>query len=462
MFQRRELQVVRFETKNYLAKAEASEAELQAWYDDPKNAARLQSPETVSIEYVVLDLDAVQKSVSVPEDDLRKYYSENAARYTQPEERQARHILVKVEPNASADAKAKARAKIEGLLAELKKNRASFAELAKKNSDDPGSAAQGGDLGWFGRGAMTGPFDDASFKLKKGELSGIIETDFGLHILEVTDARGGAQRSFESVRGEMETEVRKQLAQKRFSELAVQFTDAVDQESGLKPVADKFKLELRQEAALQRQPQPGANPVLANPKLLAELFSNDSLGRKQNLQAIDLGSNQLVSARVLSHSPARKQTLDEVRAKVREAVLNAKAVAAARDDAAARLKQWQADPASAASSLPQPVVVSRGQLQNLPAKLVDAALRAPTSPLPAWFSVDLGDAGQAVVKLNQILPADQIALGGPARIQSQYAQLWSQAESEAYYGALKQRFKAQVSLKAKATAADAAASAASN
>lgn len=456
MFQRREIQIARFEPKDYLGKVQVADADLQAWYDDPLHTAQFESPETAAVEYVVLDLASVEKTVSVPQDDLRKFYDENAARYTQPEERRARHILVKLDPGASADVKAKAQAKAEGLQAELKKNRAAFAELAKKQSDDPGSAAQGGDLDWFGRGAMTRPFEDAAFGLKKGELSGIVSSEFGLHLIEVTDTRGGTQRSFESVRGELEAEVRKQLAQKRFAEAAEQFTDAVEQETTLQAVATKLKLELHQAPLLTRQPAPGASGALANPKLLGAIFQSDNLSKKQNLQAIEIGANQLASARVLSYNPARKLPLADVRDKVRDAVQADKAAAAARQDGEARLKQWQADPAGA-TALAAPITVSRAQLQQQPRKLVDAALRAKAEPLPSWIGVDLGVQGYAVVKLSKVLPADQTAAGGPERIQAQYAQLWSQAEGDAYYAALRERFKVKVTGKAANPAADSAA-----
>ena len=179
------------------------------------------------------------------DDELRKYYEENAARYTTPEERRASHILIKADKGAPAADRAKARAKAEALLAELKKNPAAFAELAKKNSDDPGSAERGGDLDFFARGAMVKPFEDAAFALKPGEISPLVETDFGYHIIQVTAVRGGEKRSFEAVRAEMEEEVKRQLAQRTFAEAAVEFTNTVyEQPDSLKPVADKLKLEM--------------------------------------------------------------------------------------------------------------------------------------------------------------------------------------------------------------------------
>ncbi|MEY4751778.1 MAG: hypothetical protein RIQ60_3992 [Pseudomonadota bacterium] len=459
MFQRREIQVARFETKNYLAKQQVSDAEIEAWYADPVRTAQFLTPEAASVEYLVLDLASVSKGVSVPADDLRKYYDENAARYAQPEERHARHILIKAEADASADAKGKAKASAEALLAELKKNRAGFAELAKKQSQDPGSASRGGDLDWFGKGAMTPPFEQAVFALKKGELSGVVATEFGYHIIELLDQRGGNKRSFESVKSEIEEEVRKQLATKRYAEVAEQFTDAVDQEDGLQAVATKLKLDLKKADGVQRTPAPGTSGVLANPKLLEALFNADNLAKKRNVQAVEIGANQLASAHVLSYSPARKQPLTEVKDQVRQAVLNNKAAEAARADGEAKLKAWQAEGATpAGNALSAAVVISRNKAENQPRALVDAALRAKADKLPAWVGVSLGSEGYAVAAVQKVLPSDPIAIGGgdPQRLRTQYAQLWANAEANAYMAALRERFKAKIIVKAKA--GDAAAS----
>ena len=168
MYQQREVQVERFDAKDQLAKVKPSDAEVEAYYKDPAHAAQFQAPEQATIEYVVLDLDAVKKNIAVTEDDLRKYYAENEKRYTAPEERRASHILVKADKDAPKAERDKARAKAEALLAEVRKNPQAFAEIAKKNSDDEGSAAKGGDLDFFGRGAMVKPFEDAAFAPEAG------------------------------------------------------------------------------------------------------------------------------------------------------------------------------------------------------------------------------------------------------------------------------------------------------
>jgi peptidyl-prolyl cis-trans isomerase D len=227
LFQQRQVQVQRFDTKDYAAKIEPTDAQLDAWYKDPAHAAQFQAPEQAQIQYAVLDLDSIVKGIKVPEEDLRKYYEENKARFTTPEERRASHILIKADKTAPPAERAKAKAKAESILAQLKKSPDSFAELAKKNSDDPGSADKGGDLDFFGRGAMVKPFEDAVLALKPGETSGIVETDFGYHIIKLTAVRGGAVKPYDAVRGEIEAEAKKQQAQKRFAEAAEQFSNTI-------------------------------------------------------------------------------------------------------------------------------------------------------------------------------------------------------------------------------------------
>lgn len=450
LFQRREVQVARFDAKNYLAKVSPSDAEIDAYYNDAAHAAQFQAAEQAAIEYVQLDLDAIKAGVSVSDADLRKHYADNEARYSTPEERRASHILVKADKSAAAD-RAKAKAKAEALLAEAKKNPAGFADLAKKNSEDPGSAANGGDLDFFGRGAMVKPFEDAAFALKPGELSGVVESDFGYHIIKLAAVRGGEKRPFDAVKAEIEEELKKQQAQKKYAEAAEIFTNTVyEQADSLKPVADKLKLQVRTAQSVSRTPAPEQKGALANAKLLEALFSADSLRNKRNTEAVEVGPSQLVAARVTQYTPARKLPLAEVKNQVRERLVARQAVALALKEGEAQLAAWKKAPDGAA--LPAAVVVSRAQVADLPRALIDAVLKAPVDTLPAWTGVDLGEQGYAVAKINKVLPRDTAAMDA-ARSQAQYAQAWAAAESQAYYAALKERFKVQITGDAKAAAA---------
>ncbi|MEY3272607.1 MAG: putative peptidyl-prolyl cis-trans isomerase PpiD, partial [Pseudomonadota bacterium] len=303
LLQRRELQVQRFAPAEFRGQVNSSDAELEAHYN--ARQADFRAPEQAQIEYLVLDLATIASRQAVDEEELRKFYAANPGRFGTPEERRASHVLIKAEASAPAAEKAKARARAEELLAEARKDPARFAAIARQHSQDPGSAAQGGDLDFFGRGAMVKPFEEAAFKLKPGEISDVFETDFGYHFLTVTAVRGGQSKPFESVKAEIESELRQQLARAEWAKASQEFTDIVyEQSDSLQPAATKLKL-TKQTATVTRQPAPGATGPLASPKLLSAVFSTESIEGKRNTDAVETGSNQLVAARIVTHSPAR-------------------------------------------------------------------------------------------------------------------------------------------------------------
>ncbi len=454
MYQQREVQVLRFDARDYLDKTSPTEAEIEAFYKDPANARQFQAPDEASIQYVVLDLEGLKKGIAVAEADLRKYYTENEKRYTSTEERRASHIFIQADKGAAKADRDKARVRAVELLAEVRKSPASFAEIAKKNSQDEGSAARGGDLDWFARGAIEGL--DPAFDMKQGDISGVVESNFGYHIIQVTGARGGDKRSFESVRAELEAEVRAQLAQKRFSDAAVEFGDTVyEQADSLKPAADKWQLEIKSAPRVTRAPAAAASGPLANPKFLDALFANDVTRDKRNTKAIDVGASQLAAGRVVQYTPAHRLALADVKEKVRAQLKSTQALAMARKLGNERLVAARAAPALALSESTQ--VVSRAQPRELPPSLLDAVLKAPVGTLPALVGVDNGDQGFALARIVKVLGRDP-SIADPAKAKSQYAQVWGDAEAQAYYAALKTRFKVSVNDGALTPSPDAAAS----
>ena len=441
LLQRREIRVARFEVKDYLAKVAPTDADIEAFYKSHQSDFR--APEQASIDYVVLDLATLKKGIAVPEDDLRKYYAENLSRYTATEERRVRHILINAAKDAAPDVKQKAKARAEALLAEVRKTPASFAEVAKKNSEDPGSAANGGDLDFFGRGAMVKPFEDAAFAMKPGETSNLIETDFGYHVLRLEAVRGGDKKPFDAVRATIEDEVRQQLAVKRWAEAAEQFTNLVyEQSDSLQPVIDKLKLDKRN-ALVQRQPAPGASGPLASVKLLETIFGNDAIKNKRNTEAVEVGTNQLASARIVGHQPARVLPLAEVRDAVRQRLVATQAEALAKKEGEARLAQLKADPANSSNgTLGEAVIVSRSTPQGLARPALEAVLAADATKLPAVIGVALPGQGYWVARIDKLLPRELKPEESQA-LQAQYGQAWARAEAEAYYQALRARYKVE-------------------
>lgn len=434
VFQERQIRMERFTAEQHLAKVSPSEADLEAYYK--RNESSFRTVEQADIEYVVLDAAALGQGAAVAEDELRQYYEQNIAAYTRAEERRASHILITVPAGASADEKAKARSRVEALLAEVRKTPSRFAEVAKAQSQDPGSAAQGGDLDFITRGAMVKPFEDAVYSMKTGEIVGPVETEFGLHIIQLNAVRGGERQPFEKVRAEIEGKLRQQVAQKRYAEAAEGFSNLVyEQSDSLQPVAERYKLPVLK-ATVARVAAAGAQGPLASPKLLTAVFGDEALKNKRNTDAVETGTAQLVSARVVQHRPSVVRPLAEVKPEVTERVRLEQALARAREAGQERLKAVQAAPTQMDSQTA--VTVSRGQNMGLPRELLDAVLKADAAKLPAVIGVEVGRNGYAVVRIDKV-SAPELPREAKAQWSPRLTQAWATAESRLYYEALKQR-----------------------
>lgn len=438
-FERREVQIQRFSSAEFVAKAAPSDDQLDQFYKT--NPQLFQAPESASIEYLVLDLEAAKKGIAPKAEDAKAYYDQNSARLSGQEERRASHILITAPKNAPASERNAAKSKAEALALEVKKSPDSFADVAKKNSQDPGSAANGGDLDFFARGAMVKPFEEAAFAMKKGDISSVVESDFGFHIIRLTDIKAAKQKTFEEMKPEIEADLIKSQAQKKFAELAEGFTNAVyEQAESLKPAADRLGLQVKTVANMLRTPGPEVSGPLANKRFLNALFSADSVEKKRNTEAVETGASQMISGRIVQYTAARTLPFAEVKDRVKERVLAQQGAELAKKEGQAKLNAWQANPASA--TLPEAITISREQAQRLPAQVIEAALRADSKKLPAVVGVDLGAQGYAVMRVNKVLERDTKG-ANIAQDRQQVNTWWTNAEALAYYESLKQRFKVE-------------------
>ncbi len=375
---------------------------VEAYYRAHPKA--FESPEQVRAEYVELSLGALLADEVVSPEEVKAAYEASLA----PKRREY----------------VEGRQKAEALLAEVRKQPARFAELAKANSQDPGSAPQGGDLGWFGRGAMVKPFEDAVFRLKPNEIGPLVATEFGLHIIQVTDVRktegGKAEerrarhilinappevKDFDAARTEIERDLKRQRAQKRFPELAEAFSNlAYEQPDSLQPVADRFRLKIATTGWISRATAP---PALANAKLLAALFGDDAVRNRRNTEAVEIDPGRLVAARVVEHKPAAVRPLDEVRDEIVKQLTQEEALRLAREAGAARLKRLESGQDSGIPWGPARTV-SRESPGNLDRRAVGPVFRAEGSKLPAYVGVDLSPTGYAVYRISKVIEAPAI------------------------------------------------------
>jgi peptidyl-prolyl cis-trans isomerase D len=385
----------------------------------------------------------MEKTITLPEQDIKTYYDQNLQRLAGQEQRRASHILINAAKDAPASDREKAKLKAETLLADLRKDPRNFADVARKNSQDTASASKGGDLDFFAKGAMVKAFEDAAFSLKKGDISSVVESDFGYHIILLTDIKAAAAPSFEAMRPQLEADLRKQQAKRQFAEYAETFSNSVyEQADTFKPVAEKLKLTVQSAKGLTRSPSPASEGFLANPKLLEAVFAEDSVSKRRNTAAMEVGNNTLVSARIINHRPAVLRPFAEVKDAVRVQYIQQEALKLAKSEGQAKLLEWKNKPELA--QLGAPLLVSRDQTQGQPQALIDAALRADPVNVPSFLGVDLGLQGFALVRLNKLVPRDPLNAQQQDQSRQQFARLLANAEANAYLVYLRTQFKAEI------------------
>ena len=441
--QSREVSMVAIGPEAFLASVKPTEEQLKAYYD--ARAKEFAVPEQVRVEYVELSLDALAARTPADPEEVKKFYEANKSRFVQREERRASHILLTVKPDATEAEKKAVEEKAKALADEVRRKPASFAEVAKKQSQDPGSAVQGGDLGFFARGAMVKPFEEAAFGAKKDEIVGPVKSDFGWHVIRVTDIRPEKGKSLAEATPEIEAELKKGIAARRYTEVAEGLTNIVyEQSTSLKPASDAFGLAVQQSGWI---PRGGAAPgVLNNPKLLAEIFSDNAIKAKRNTAAIEVAPSVMVAARVVEHKAADQRPFDTVRASIEQRFKREEAVKLAVADGEAKLKAV-IEGKDAGLKWPAPLAVSRQKPGGLPPQVLDKVFRADAKQLPAVVGVAT-PMGYSLVKVTKVIEVDKIDDDKRKALAEQLKQTLALAELESTLAALRGRVGVQVSKEA--------------
>ncbi len=380
--QQREVTVAEIKGADFISQVKVDPSEVKAYYDKHKDKFKV--PEQVKLEFVMMSANTLIPKMQATEEEAKKFYDENASKFQNNEQRHASHILINVPATASADAKAEAKKKAEQVLAEVKKNPAKFAELAKKYSQDPGSAEKGGDLGSFGRGAMVKPFEDAVFSMKPGEVSNLVQSDFGYHIIKLIDVAGQGQ-GFDALKPQIRAELMYQKAIAKFSEQAEAFSATVyEQSTSLQPAADAYGLTVQKTEWLSYAD--GAK-FFKSDKLMSLVFTNEVLKDKRNTEAVEVSNNTLVSARVLEYKPSAPRSFDEVKGGIEDLLKIENATKLAIDkgtNSLATLKEGK--DASGLDWIP-PVVVDSKTADGLTELTMSNVFKIDTANLPAYAGI---------------------------------------------------------------------------
>jgi peptidyl-prolyl cis-trans isomerase D len=388
-----------FKPADFAAQVKPTPEALKTYYESNKQSFEI--PETIDAEYVALTSDAVGKTLAINDADIKAFYDQNPARFGTEEQRQARHILITANKDAKEADKNAAKAKAETLLAQVKKDPAAFAKLAKESSQDPGSAANGGDLGFFGRGAMVKPFEDAVFTLKPNDISGVVESDFGFHIIQLTAVKPAAIKPLDQARAEIETQLRKDRQAKEFAKASEAFSNTVyEQGDSLAPAAEKFKLTVQKAQGLTRArintPTPPGDALSG--KVVEALFRADAIKSRKNIEAVEAGPGVLVSARVLEHKPARVPPFEEIQAQVSTRYVSAQSARLAME--AGKKKLAEAQQAANAQGFGNTKQVSRANPQGVGPAALREITRAAAGKLPMVVGIELeGGAGYALYRV---------------------------------------------------------------
>ena len=431
----------RIAPEQYADKVKVDADAVKKFYD--QNQTQFEIPEQVKVEYVILSLDSMLSQISVSDAEIKARFEGHKDKYQQPEERRASHILIVAKTEGE---KAAAKAKAEEVLKEVRKTPAKFADLAKQYSQDPGSAKSGGDLGYFGRGMMVKAFEEAVFKQKEGEISDVLESEFGYHIIKLTGIKTAKVKSLDEVRADIVSELKREAATRKFAESAEAFNNTVyEQSDSLQPAAEKFKLKIQQSGWLKKNPdqrEAAALGPLANEKILASLFSEDAVKNKRNIEAYEIAPNTLLSARVVEHVAASTRPLESVKNDIEKLLKAQEAATLAKNTGESRLEELKkgGDDKLAWSSLKS---ASRMQSRDLPPAAVRAVFKAEVQKLPAYAGASVGGAYvlYKIVKVNAPEKLDETRRNA---LQNEYAHILAQEELSAYLNALRARYKIDI------------------
>ncbi len=395
--QQRDVSVAEIKTAPFLTQTKVTPAQVKAYYERHKDKFKV--PEQVKLEFALLSAAGLVVQMSVTDAEVKAFYQENAAKFQGDEQRQASHILIGFGVGATVAEKVVAKDKAADILAQLKQSPKRFEELATKNSQDPGSAVKGGDLGNFGRGAMVKPFEDAVFGMKVNQISELVESEFGYHIIKLTGITGQSTK-FEDMKVQIKGELSWNKAQAKYAELANDFSNTVYEQSGsLKPAAGKFGLQLQTSAWMSREE---GEKFFKNDKLMSMVFSDEALKEKRNTEAVEVSPNNMVSARVIDYKPSAPRTFDEVKGGIEAVLKLEQAEKLATEKGAAALAKLKAGDAGEDLEWIPPVTVDRKNAQGLTEGVMKQVFKIDASKLPAYAGFMNEKASYTIVKISRI------------------------------------------------------------
>ena len=439
---KRTVEMLTVKANDYLNEVTLAEGATQNYYDTHKN--EFYTPERAQVEYVVFSPVLIGDKTEVSESEIKEWYESHTAQFAVPEERRASHILIEA-ADTTDEAKTKAREKAEALLVEIKKDPKKFAEIAKKESADLGSQKDGGDLGFFTQDAMDEAFGKAAFGLEKNQLSDVVESEFGFHIILLTDIRPARNKTLEEATPEITETLKADKAQRFFNENAEEFANIVyDQADSLQPVAEKFNLKIETTDWIAKGAAYAGDFLTA--EVMARVFSKESIEEKRNTESLDIGGNTLVSARIKNYEPSVLKEFSEVEREITDQLRLNEAMILARKAAEEKLKNPENEKWGEKFSISRFDSVMHEAA--LPASVIRAIFAMPAADLPVYSSVEIPNVGTMLLRLSEILPDTHLDELTTAAMKTSIQSLYAERDWALWVLALRDKYGVEINEKA--------------
>jgi peptidyl-prolyl cis-trans isomerase D len=443
MAEQREVSKVVLHAADFAPKVSLDPQQIQTYYTAHPELFRVS--EQARVEYIVFTPEAVLAHLQVTDAEAKAYYAAHATQFAQPESRDVSHILIRALADATPAERQAAQEKAQQILKQVQQNPQAFAELAKKYSQDPLTAAQGGSFGVIQRGAIFKQVEDAAFNMKAGEVRGLISSPAGFHIVQVKTVTGGGQRSFDEVKVAVMEAAKRDLALRKFNEAVDLFGDAVYAKSdSLKPAAEKYQLTIQSSDWFGRAgPTQG---VLKNERLLSAIFSGESVKDKRNTEAIEVAPNTLVAARIVEYKPAANKPLETVKGEIESRLRIEQASVLAGKNGQADVTALKQGKDVTGLKFDTPSKLDRAQAikTGMDQTALQAVFRVPVKTLPAYTGVTLANGDYAIYKISALASNETVRQQAKQFMPLSLAQTESEQIAGAYLDSLRREEKVSI------------------
>ena len=398
-YQKRDVSIFELKQNAYKKKVDLSELALKKVYEESQSS--FVRPDQVKIEFIIYSVAGIVPNIKVADDVVKDYFSNNINRYQAAQQRRAKHILFTLRSGMTESETKEIKTSALSVLKKVRKNPKSFNKIAEKYSQDSESAKNGGDLGFFSRGDMTSAFEDQVFKMSKNQISDLVKTEFGYHIVMLTDIKG-EEVKFESVKNQIKGELLFNIALAEYGSNAEDFSNIIyEQSENLQKAANKFDLQIQNSEWLSFE---DAKKFFNNEAFAQAIFDKDAIAEKRNIAAIEASPNNLVAARVIDYRPSSPKPFEEVEATIKDFIVEVESQKLLIGAGTKLIEDVKLNP-KAIDWIDQ-LVIDRVDRKGLSDPLINAIFKIDDIQLPAYSGFYDSKGEYIIVKLNKVLTED--------------------------------------------------------